>query len=109
MDRYLDEQMFRFNNRIGMNDGTRFQKALAQVSGKRLTWVELTGKESPKAGLRLALFGGVGVSRMRRRLLAFGLSELILDLFWRDGEDGSQSLRELFMLRVRLWLHHLFT
>jgi transposase-like protein len=49
LDRYLDEQMFRFNNRIGHTDGTRFQKALAQVSGKRLTWVELTGKEYPKA------------------------------------------------------------
>ncbi len=49
MDRYLDEQMFRFNNRIGHTDATRFQKALAQVGGKRLTWAELTGKESPKA------------------------------------------------------------
>lgn len=49
MDRYLDEQMFRFNNRIGHTDGTRFQKALAQVGGKRLTWAELTGKEAPKA------------------------------------------------------------
>lgn len=49
MERYLDEQMFRFNNRIGHTDGTRFQKALAQVGGKRLTWVELTGKEAPKA------------------------------------------------------------
>jgi transposase-like protein len=49
LDRYLDEQMFRFNNRIGHTDGTRFQKALGQVGGKRLTWVELTGKESPKA------------------------------------------------------------
>jgi len=48
MERYLDEQMFRFNNRIGHTDGTRFQKALAQVGGKRLTWVELTGKESKK-------------------------------------------------------------
>jgi transposase-like protein len=46
LDRYLDEQMFRFNNRIGHTDGTRFQKALAQVGGKRLTWVELTGKEA---------------------------------------------------------------
>jgi hypothetical protein len=46
MERYLDEQMFRFNNRIGMDDGARFQKALAQVGGKRLTWVELTGKEA---------------------------------------------------------------
>jgi transposase-like protein len=49
MERYLDEQMFRFNNRIGMTDGTRFQKALSQIGGKRLTWVELTGKEYPKA------------------------------------------------------------
>jgi ribosomal protein L37AE/L43A len=48
MDRYLDEQMFRFNNRIGYNDGTRFQKALSQVAGKRLTWLELTGKQSSK-------------------------------------------------------------
>ena len=48
LDRYLDEQMFRFNNRIGHNDGTRFQKALSQVAGKRLTWDELTGKTQPK-------------------------------------------------------------
>jgi transposase-like protein len=44
LDRYLDEQMFRFNNRIGHNDGTRFTKALSQVAGKRLTRKELTGK-----------------------------------------------------------------
>ena len=48
LDRYLDEQMFRFNNRIGHDDGTRFQKALSQVNGKRLTWMELTGKEAAK-------------------------------------------------------------
>jgi hypothetical protein len=47
MDRYLDEQMFRFNNRLGMNDGDRFAKALSQVGGKRLTWAELTGKAVP--------------------------------------------------------------
>ena len=46
MDRYLDEQMFRFNNRIGHNDGTRFAKALSQVTGRRLTYAELTGKEA---------------------------------------------------------------
>lgn len=45
LDLYLSEQMFRFNNRIGHNDGTRFTKALAKVGGKRLTWKELTGKE----------------------------------------------------------------
>lgn len=51
MDRYLDEQMFRFNNRIGHTDSTRFMKALSQVVSRRLTYSELTGKEAtrPKA------------------------------------------------------------
>jgi transposase-like protein len=44
LDRYLDEQMFRFNNRIGMSDANRFQKAMSQVLSKRLTYAELTGK-----------------------------------------------------------------
>lgn len=46
MDRYLDEQMFRFNNRIGMTDSTRFMKALSQVANRRVTYAELTGKEA---------------------------------------------------------------
>jgi transposase-like protein len=47
LDKYLAEQCFRFNNRLNMNDGDRFAKALAQVGGKRLTWNELTGKGAP--------------------------------------------------------------
>jgi hypothetical protein len=42
--RYLDEQMFRFNNRKDMNDGQRFKLAMSQVTNKRLTYAELTGK-----------------------------------------------------------------
>jgi transposase-like protein len=47
--RYLDEQMFRFNNRKDENgnplsDSDRFQLALSQVAGKRLTFAEVTGK-----------------------------------------------------------------
>jgi hypothetical protein len=49
LDRYVDEQVFRFNNRRNMDDGARFRKALTQVNGKRLTWAELTGKEAQKA------------------------------------------------------------
>jgi transposase-like protein len=49
MDRYLDEQMFRFNNRLGHNDGTRFTKALSQAPNRRLTYRELTGKEAASA------------------------------------------------------------
>jgi transposase-like protein len=44
LGRYLDEQMFRFNNRKDKNDGDRFAKALSQVTGRRLTFAEVTGK-----------------------------------------------------------------
>lgn len=44
LDRYLDEQVFRFNNRLGKNDEDRFAKVLSQVAGKRLTYAEVTGK-----------------------------------------------------------------
>jgi transposase-like protein len=47
--RYLDEQCFRFNNRIDfagqkMTDADRFQIAASQIVGKRLTFKEVTGK-----------------------------------------------------------------
>lgn len=42
--RYLDEQAFRFNNREALNDRDRFDLAVSQIIGKRLTWNRLTGK-----------------------------------------------------------------
>jgi hypothetical protein len=42
--RYVDEQAFRFNNRKDMNDSDRFDLAVRQIVGKRLTWAEVTGK-----------------------------------------------------------------
>ncbi|MDQ2841135.1 MAG: IS1595 family transposase [Acidobacteriota bacterium] len=42
--RYLDEQTFRYNNRKNMNDADRFSAALSNVTGKRLTYAEVTGK-----------------------------------------------------------------
>jgi hypothetical protein len=48
LERYIDEQIFRFNNRATadnpLNDSDRFLLALSQVSNKRLTYKELTGK-----------------------------------------------------------------
>jgi transposase-like protein len=48
LDRYLDEQVFRFNNRKtpkqNVTDSDRFNLALSQIVGKRLTFAELTGK-----------------------------------------------------------------
>jgi len=41
--RYLDEQAFRFNNRIDMNDADRFDMVMRQIVGKRLTYSELIG------------------------------------------------------------------
>jgi len=46
--RYLDEQVFRYNNRKGMNDNNRFNLAVRQIAGKRLTYAEVTGKEGEK-------------------------------------------------------------
>jgi hypothetical protein len=43
LDRYLDEQTFRFNERKD-NDGGRFRKVVSSVAGKRLTYVELIGE-----------------------------------------------------------------
>jgi transposase-like protein len=42
--RYVDEQAFRFNNRTAMDDSDRFDLAVRQIVGKRLTWKEVTGK-----------------------------------------------------------------
>jgi transposase-like protein len=43
--RYLDEQSFRFNTRKG-TDADRFVKAAAALTGKRLTFLELTGNKT---------------------------------------------------------------
>jgi transposase-like protein len=45
LDRYVDEQVFRFNNRK-VKDTDRFALAMSQVAGKRLTYAELTGKDT---------------------------------------------------------------
>lgn len=52
--RYLDEQVFRFNNRkdaagTKMKDDERFEIALSQVAGKRLTFAEVTGQVGESA------------------------------------------------------------
>jgi transposase-like protein len=44
--RYLDEQSFRFNNRE-LDAAGRFNVAVSQLLGKRLTFAELTGKVPP--------------------------------------------------------------
>jgi len=48
LDRYVDEQVFRFNHRATkdnpLNDADRFYIALSQVANKRLTYDELIGK-----------------------------------------------------------------
>ena len=48
LDRYVTEQVFRYNNRATkdnpLTDADRFVLAVSQISGKRLTYAELTGK-----------------------------------------------------------------
>jgi hypothetical protein len=50
--RYIDEQAFRFNNRLHedgevVTDVERFSRLCSQIVGRRLTYAELTGKERP--------------------------------------------------------------
>jgi len=49
--RYVDEQAFRYNHRVDMNDGDRFVAVMKHIAGKRLTYKELIGekKEYEKA------------------------------------------------------------
>ena len=48
LDHYLDEQVFRYNNRATkdnpLDDADRFILAMSQIAGRRLTYAELTGK-----------------------------------------------------------------
>jgi transposase-like protein len=52
-DAYLDEQVFRYNNRATkdnpLNDADRFAVLMTQVVGRRLTYAKLTGKEELRA------------------------------------------------------------
>ena len=43
LDRYVTEQVFRYNNRK-MSDADRFDLAVKGMVGKRLTYAEVTGK-----------------------------------------------------------------
>jgi hypothetical protein len=53
LQRYLDEYMFRYNNRatreIPLNDSDRFDLAVRQIVGKRIQYKELTGKGEESA------------------------------------------------------------
>lgn len=49
LTRYVDEQAFRFNNRKG-KDGERFQKAVKGVSGRKVTYKELTDDKAKRGG-----------------------------------------------------------
>jgi transposase-like protein len=42
LSRYVDEQVFRFNNRKDKKDHERFEIAMSQIGGRRLTYTELT-------------------------------------------------------------------
>jgi transposase-like protein len=52
LHRYLDEQMFRYNNRATkenpLSDSDRFDLAVRQIVGKRITYKELTGKNEER-------------------------------------------------------------
>ncbi len=44
LDRYVEEQVFRFNLRHKHTDADRFKAVLKDIVGRRLTYAELTGR-----------------------------------------------------------------
>jgi transposase-like protein len=50
--RYVDEQAFRYNNRLPMSDAARFDYLVRKVTGKRLTYAALTANEDKKTEVR---------------------------------------------------------
>lgn len=54
LDRYVSEQVFRYNNRCTrenpLGDADRFAVAVAPIVGKRVTYAELTGKVVGQGG-----------------------------------------------------------
>jgi transposase-like protein len=55
LDRYVTEQVFRYNNRATkdnpLDDADRFMLTISQIAGKRLTYAELTGKDTEASSL----------------------------------------------------------
>jgi transposase-like protein len=49
LDRYVDEQVFRFNLRHKHTDASRFKAVLKDIVGRRLTYAELTGRTASAA------------------------------------------------------------
>jgi hypothetical protein len=51
LDRYVGEQVFRYNNRL-TSDAERFTNVMKQIVGRRLTYDELTGKTEGSSEMR---------------------------------------------------------
>jgi hypothetical protein len=80
LDRYVTEQVFRFNNRATkdnpLNEADRFAFPMSQVAGKRLTYAELAGKGTdslhpPEAGrgqeVRSRVYRHIGTGSVARK------------------------------------------
>jgi transposase-like protein len=49
LDAYVDEQVFRFNNRLNKTDADRLDTVAQRIVGRRLTYAQLTGKTAEQA------------------------------------------------------------
>ena len=102
LDRYLDEQMFRFNNRINQTDADRYNKLVSQIVGKQLTFeVDREGVEDTSQ-LRNGrggetCFGFLFAPRLGPRLLGFNAASLSYSASRRSisvlGTERTESTR----------------
>ena len=88
--RYLDEQMFRYNNRgtrkHKIADADRFNLVLSQVAGKRLTYEQVTGKVGETAFYPYRGKRGRKPKIKPQHSLASGSSPLAVGLLFGQAE-----------------------
>ena len=111
LDAYLNEQVFRYNNRATednpLTDADRFTLAVSQISGKRLTYAELTGKVGEIGGLRrLGWDGRNAGSGFRCSLFAPVLFNAPVYLSLRHCENLTQQVLESPIFRRLRFIFH---
>ena len=115
LDHYLDEQIFRFNNRGGKKpaervaDSERFVKAMSMASGKRLTYAQLTGKGVDSLHHSAA---GTGARGTVLALVLAGLSaafrlRLCRSLFLWNLERGPHCVLKVFPCLIAFYVFSL--
>lgn len=77
LTRYVEEQVFRYNNRATtdnpLNDSDRFALVVSQIVGRRITYAQLTGKADARP------FEAEGARKTTPRMILLSTDEVIME------------------------------